>query len=79
MVTKLVKGTKVKVKSYPKCSASCKETCAPCVVNAEGKCTGRFWTPSVGLPLYEVKYKKSGIKKHLTGVFTEKELELINE
>ncbi len=76
-ITNMTKGTKVKIKYYPKCSSSCKESCASCIVEADGKCTGRSWNPSDGKPLYEVKYKKQGQRKHLTGIFLERELELL--
>jgi hypothetical protein len=71
------KGVRVKVKSYPKCSSSCKETCTHCIIDTVGKYTGRHWTPSTGELLYEVKYKKAGQRKHLTGVFYERELEVL--
>jgi hypothetical protein len=75
IVTKMVKGTKVKVQYYPKCSSSCIQSCSACIVEAEGKFTGRLWNPSDGNTLYEVKYKKKGQKKYFVGVFLFKELE----
>ena len=70
----------LRIKYYPKCSASCTITCPHCVVDTVGTFTGRTWRNEVmNVTYYEVKYKHDQHKKNLCGVFTENELSIIEE